>query len=114
MRWNKNTLLIFLLSILVWVIEGFVFVFALYIFQLNEFAVVAGYLSLVIVNFGILIPSSPGYFGVFQGMTILSLLLYGVNKEMALSISILVHFCQYVPVTLWGVFYIIKSSIFSL
>ena len=111
LRWNKNTLFIFLLSILVWLIEGFVFVFALYIFQLNEFALVAGYLSLVIVNFGILIPSSPGYFGVFQGMTILSLLLFGVNKEMALSISILVHLCQYVPVTLWGVFYIIKSSI---
>ena len=111
LRWNKNTLLIFLLSILVWLIEGFVFVFALYIFDLNEFAVVAGYLSLVIVNFGILIPSSPGYFGLFQGMTILSLMLFGVNKEIALSISILVHFCQYIPVTLWGVFYIVKSSI---
>ena len=113
LRWNKNTFFIFLLSILVWLIEGLVFVFSLYIFHLNEFAVLAGYLCLVIVNFGILIPSSPGYFGVFQGMTILSLLLYGVNKEMALSISILVHFCQYVPVTLWGVFYIVKSSIFS-
>ena len=67
--------------------------------------------SLVIVNFGILVPSSPGYFGVFQGMTILALMLYGVNKELALSISILIHFCQYIPVTLWGLYLIMSSSV---
>jgi len=114
LRWNFSTLLILISTIIIWLVEGSVFVITLYIFDCNDIAIVAGFLTLVIVNFGILIPSSPGYLGVFQAMTIFSLLLFNVNKELAFSISIIIHMCQYIPTTLWGGYYLLKTSLLKI
>ena len=55
---------------------------------------------------GAAIPSTPGYFGVIQLSFWVSLQLFGVEKADAFASSIYYHLCQYIPVTLVGLYYL--------
>jgi uncharacterized protein (TIRG00374 family) len=107
-----STIWILLLGAIIWLIEGGMYVIGIYAFKTGVDPITAGYLCLAIVNFGLLVPSSPGYIGVFQAMTILALFLFGISEEMALSISILIHICQFVPITIWGIIILLQNSLF--
>ena len=100
---NLPTLVAILSGICVWLIEGSMFIVACWHFGLGTQSVVAGYLTLAIVNFGLLVPSGPGNVGVFQWMTILALRLFNISDDTAFAYSLVVHACQYVPLTIWGV-----------
>lgn len=111
MKFDLRTLLVFMLGFIIWITEGTMFVLGLLAFSITSHAAVAGYLCLAVVNFGLLVPSSPAFLGVFQGMTILALSLFAVPEETALSVSLLVHFSMIVPVSLWGVAIILKNAV---
>jgi uncharacterized protein (TIRG00374 family) len=96
------TLLVALgLSVLVWVIEGAMFWYALQSFGLSSSFLVALFV-LGIVNLGILVPSSPGYVGVFQYFGVLALGALGVEPNAATAAMIVLHACQYFPATIAG------------
>ncbi len=113
LAFDKRSALVLLSSAIIWIIEAIVFILALEIFGIESSAsnILAGTFCLTVVNFGILIPSSPGYIGVFQGMTILALSAYLVDENIALGVAIIVHLSQYVPITLWGAAIAIKQSV---
>ncbi len=69
------------------------------------------YFIAVIVGLSSMIPSAPGYIGLFQSACVGGLLLFGVNKDVALSYSIIAHIVQYIPVTGIGLFYLINEHI---
>jgi len=58
----------------------------------------APFVILVILSFGVMLPSSPGFVGPFQYFCILGLSLFGVSKDVALGYSIVLHISQYIPV----------------
>lgn len=98
---DRRLLAVLGLSVAVWVLEGGMFWVGLRAFSL-EGGLLAAFLTLAFVNLSILIPSAPGYVGVFQGATILALGAFGLSKETALSYSVVVHFLQYSSVTVIG------------
>jgi hypothetical protein len=53
-------------------------------------------------NLAMLLPSSPGYLGVFHAAATLSLLPFDVGPSRALSFAILAHLVNVVPVSLLG------------
>ncbi len=106
---DGRTTLILLLTIVIWVLEGVVFVKGLEMVGVTDYTIIIGFLTLAVVNFGILIPSSPGYLGVFQAATILSLSLAGLSEEEGLAAGILVHAMQFVPVTMIGLVFFFKD-----
>jgi len=108
---DKKTLKILLSSIGIWIIEGLVYIITLSFFFPSINIIVAGYLCLSVVNFGLLVPSSPGYIGVFQAMTVLALSIFNVPSEIALSISLVVHAMMFIPITLWGIIILVSNSI---
>ena len=108
---NLHTAMTILLGFCVWIVEGGVIVIACRHYGLGAQSIVAGYLTLAIVNFGLLIPSSPGNVGVYQYMTILALSLFGVSHETALALGVVVHACQYVPTTLTGLVVLFRESL---
>jgi glycosyltransferase 2 family protein len=55
-----------------------------------------------LLNFGVSIPSSPGYVGVYQFLLVYLLSIFGVPKYEGFTISILYHASWYVPYTLIG------------
>ena len=110
-QFDRTSLYVLGLSMGIWLLEGTVFVIGLLAFDLSVNPLIVGYFCLTMVNFGILIPSSPGYIGVYQAVTILALSLFSINKEIALSYGILVHLIQFLPVTLWGLIILSRNSL---
>lgn len=91
-----------LLSIIVWLIEGSMFVLILWVMGLEN-PVMMGYFCLGIINLSILLPSVPGYFGVYQAASVLAFLTLGYSESTGLAYGLIVHFAQYIPITLTGV-----------
>lgn len=54
------------------------------------------------LNFGITVPSSPGYVGVYQFLIVYLLSIFGVPKSEGFTVSILYHASWYVPYTVVG------------
>lgn len=98
-RWLPPVL--FGASLLVWSIEGAMFWAGFWALGIPESARSAAFL-LGIVNLGLLIPSSPGNLGVFQYFSVLGLQALGSSRTVALNYGLLLHACQYVPITLIG------------
>jgi uncharacterized protein (TIRG00374 family) len=105
LKTNKNLLVILILSIIVWCIEGLVFWIGFFAFRISANLIIA-YFILAFVNLWMILPSAPGGLGVFQGGTVLGFSLFGLAPEIALSYSIVVHLVMILPITLMGLFII--------
>ncbi|MFN8522036.1 MAG: lysylphosphatidylglycerol synthase transmembrane domain-containing protein [Chloroflexota bacterium] len=95
-----------LLSLVVWACEWASYCFISYGFHLDLEGAqrfVAMTLLLVVVNLGIMVPSSPGYVGTFQFFGVEALKVFRVSPESALAFTIVAHLTQYVLVTTIGV-----------
>jgi uncharacterized protein (TIRG00374 family) len=99
-------------TILIWLLMGFSNIFVLWAFGFR-LTLDASYVLLVMVSISILIPSSPGFVGVYHTGAVWSLMAYGVSKEDALSCALVLHAAQYIVVTLMG-FYFLKREHLSL
>jgi uncharacterized membrane protein YbhN (UPF0104 family) len=55
-----------------------------------------------LIAFGVAIPSSPGFFGVFEAVTVVALGFYGVPKEQAVSYAVVYHITTFIPITVLG------------
>jgi uncharacterized protein (TIRG00374 family) len=56
------------------------------------------------LGFGVAIPSSPGFAGVFEKATQLALGLYGVGATTALAYALTYHVATFIPITLLGLY----------
>jgi hypothetical protein len=57
----------------------------------------------VVLNFGMLVPTSPGLVGIYQLLCVFALSLWGVDRQLALSLSIVMQTVLFVPLYLAGV-----------
>jgi len=91
------------LSVLLWLIPAVV---TLSVFQALRLAVppVAALAVVVVVALGVMLPSSPGAVGTMEYLCIVALALFGVEKSDALSLSIVLHASQLIPLTAIGLF----------
>lgn len=96
---------IFGLSLTVWLVEGIMFYIAIKAFALDV-PPTAALFVMGVINLGILVPSAPGYLGAFQYFGLLAFSAWKVPAESALACIVMVHACQYLPITLWGLSYI--------
>jgi uncharacterized protein (TIRG00374 family) len=102
LRRKRAVLALLAVSVVIWCVE-----MSSYLLVLSGFGpvlkpnapVLAAFLTLVVVNLGIMIPSGPGYVGTFQAFAILALGYFGVQHELALGIAIVAHSVQYILVT---------------
>lgn len=107
---DRRLLAVLFLSVAVWALEGGMFWVGLQAFALDADVAIA-LLTLAFVNLSILIPSAPGYVGVFQGATILAFAAFGLPEETALSYAVVVHALQYVSATAIGIGVLAKYGI---
>ncbi len=64
-----------------------------------------------ILAFGIAIPSSPGYVGLFETAVVLGLALFGVPKDLAFTYGATYHVATFIPITLLGAWSVMRTSI---
>jgi uncharacterized protein (TIRG00374 family) len=93
------------LSLAIWVVNALGMQATFAAFSL-DLPLHAGFLVLAIVAGILVLPSAPGYVGTMQYGTVLAMGLYAVPKEVALSLSLLYHAVNYVPITLIGLVYL--------
>jgi uncharacterized protein (TIRG00374 family) len=61
--------------------------------------------------FGIAVPSTPGYVGVFEAVITAVLLLYGVPGERAAAYALVYHITTFIPITVLGVWSLTHTRI---
>ncbi|UCG62043.1 MAG: flippase-like domain-containing protein [Candidatus Zixiibacteriota bacterium] len=95
-------------TLLIWILMGIsnYFVFKAFGFDIP---LDASFVLLVVVSLAILMPSTPGYIGVYHYGVFLSLQVYGITDERAVSCALVLHAAQYIVVTLMG-FYFLKKE----
>ncbi len=105
-----NFILVVLLSFVVWGVTGLHFYVLFFSFPIT-LPLYAAFLDMVVLTFGIMIPSTSGFIGTFQFFVKEGLMLFHIDPNMALSYSILLYFSQFLLVVgvglvslwLWGI-----------
>jgi len=88
-------------SLVLWVKNAAAFAICFRAFGL-EIPLEAALLLQGIIGFGVAIPSTPGYGGVFEAATLLTLKLYGVDSSLAIAYALTYHLTTFIPITLLG------------
>jgi uncharacterized protein (TIRG00374 family) len=106
---------IVLMSLLVWSLEGTSYYLMLWAFNLQDKMtpmqlIGAGIFLLVFVNLGTMVPSAPGFVGVYQAAAVLALGAYSVDENIAFSLALLTNTFQYVLVTAIGLFFFSRMN----
>lgn len=108
---NFSFLKILFFGTLSWLMEGLMFVLITYALAPESHYWLAGLICIGIVNFSIVLPSSPGYLGVFQAATVLALSLYDIDSSLAFVIGFVVNMCMIISSTPFGILYGFKESL---
>lgn len=115
LRQKKDAFIVAITSIIVWLLELTVFLAIGWAFHIKLGGVGPGtivmMLTLAVVNLGIMIPSSSGYIGVFEGLCWLALSLFQVPYNQAISFGLALHAVQFIPITLLGFYYLWKFKL---
>jgi uncharacterized protein (TIRG00374 family) len=102
--------IVFLYSLIIWA----VFSYSIYLMGLAfglKLSLAATVTVLVAVCLALMIPSTPGYIGPYHAAVAYSLVLYNIPLEKALSLSIVFHAVNYIPITLAGFLYLGKHHL---
>ncbi|MEZ6125328.1 MAG: lysylphosphatidylglycerol synthase transmembrane domain-containing protein [Planctomycetaceae bacterium] len=100
---------ILLTSLAKWFLNGLTIYLSLWAFGIQVSPMVAA-IVLGVTAFGVTVPSSPGYFGVIQFCFLLVLKLFTTDTEGVFAASIYYHMVQWIPVTLIGMFFFLRSG----
>ena len=110
LRSPASVLIVFLISLLVWLLESakYWFVMQAFPFQVDFFTLM---LMNGIVNLATTIPSAPGYVGTFDAPGIAVLKAAGVAGAVAAAYTIALHAALWLPVTLLGFYYLARKGL---
>jgi glycosyltransferase 2 family protein len=64
-----------------------------------------------VIALGVAVPSSPGFFGVFEVCSVIGLGVYGVSRPEAVSWAIGQHILSFIPITLIGAWYFARMGL---
>jgi uncharacterized protein (TIRG00374 family) len=106
----KDAMLIFLTSIIVWLLET-----GKYWFLMHAFPFSVSFFALMLMN-GIAnlvttIPSAPGYIGTFEAAGSAVLRAYGIEASIAFAYTVVLHVALWLPITLLGAYYFLRKGL---
>jgi uncharacterized protein (TIRG00374 family) len=97
-------------SLFLWVIISLSYYFLFMAFHL-DLPLLAAFFLLVVLAFGVSIPSAPGYIGTFHWACAAALIFLGIETNLAKSISLLLWFAGFIPTVLLGLFSLGKEGL---
>jgi uncharacterized protein (TIRG00374 family) len=99
----KDILVVAGYSIGLWVVTGFSYYFLFLAFHF-ELPILAAFFLLIVLIFGVAVPSAPGYIGTFHWACAAGMIFLGVEANLAKSFALLVWFVGFIPIILLGLF----------
>ena len=111
LRSVKTILLIVVNSLAQWVLNGLIAWAALRAFQVDV-SPTDGLIITAITAIAVMVPSTPGYFGVIQGAFKVSLVAMGIGADPSrvFAASMYYHMCMYIPVTALGLLFLLRQG----
>ena len=97
-------------SLAVWVVNGLSFYVAFLAFEIPV-GVPGALLLQSLLVLGIAVPSSPGFFGVFEAVIKAVLAIFGVASGPAVSYALTYHITTFIPITLLGLWSLSRTPI---
>lgn len=97
-------------SIFIWILSALQFYVTMLAFDM-PLPPTAAVFVLCVTALGMTVPSSPGYIGVWEYLIIMGLSLFQVDKSIALSYALVLHFAVYLTTTAMGVLSLWKESL---
>jgi uncharacterized membrane protein YbhN (UPF0104 family) len=94
-------------SLLIWAMTAFLNQLLLWCLGIDA-PLVAPLLLLVVLQIGVRVPSSPGSIGLFHYLSVVTLGVFGMEHELALSYGVFLHLVTYLPPSLLGAVYLGK------
>ena len=64
-----------------------------------------------LIGFGVAVPAAPGFFGVFEAVTRVTLAFYAVPADLAVSYAVTYHITTFVPITVLGLVALSRAHI---
>ncbi len=105
----KHVLVLLVMSLVVWIGESMMYYLFAQAFHLPV-SYLQSVLIMAVVNFGIMIPSSPGYVGTFQFFCVKTMELFGVAGSQAIAYAVLLHLIQYLILSSAGGFFVLSEG----
>jgi hypothetical protein len=106
----RKTALFSFYSLLAWFIYGLAIHSLLIGFGIMGPLYVA-FFVLVMCVIGVMIPAAPGYMGTFQYFCTLSLVIFGYDKSVGFSYSLILYIISFFPITFAGIFFMLKEGL---
>lgn len=101
---------VFAWSVVIWLLEAVALQMTAIACGLN-ISFLAALFTLVIINFGTMIPSSPGYVGTFEFFAVKSLSAFQVAAAPAMGFALVLHVVQFLPITLVGLVCLMRQQV---
>jgi uncharacterized protein (TIRG00374 family) len=101
--------LLLITSILVWAQAVWTLDLTLQAFSI-DLPVTAVIIVLLFLVLAVMVPASPGSVGTFHAACVYGLMAYGLPKEKALSVALMVHGINFFPVIFLGLYYLLKEN----
>ena len=109
MKSKKSLIPAMLLSVPIWCAYALGVYVALLACRI-DIPFVASWVVLAFIGIGVSLPSAPGFVGTYQFFTVAALTLFSVDQHRAFGFSLLQHLSQYIPITLFGWWLLIKEQ----
>ena len=107
---TRDVVRVLVWSFAVWLTNTAAFAIGFYAFHIDvPFS--AALVLQGIVAFGVALPSSPGFFGVYEGLSRASLGIFGVPGGTAVSFAIGLHLCWFIPITVIGLVILARAGL---
>jgi len=112
LRSPANVLMVFVTSVIIWLLETVKYWFVLHAFglqgEVNFFTLM---LMNGVVNLATTIPAAPGYLGTFDAPGIAILVADGIKQGVASGYTFVLHFALWFPITALGAYYMAREGI---
>ena len=110
LRSPRRFLEVFLWALVHWLVNGLAFWVAFKALDINVPFSAANFLQ-GLIAISVALPSSPGFFGVFEAAAKIGLAIYGVPSGQAVSWAIGFHILTFIPITLFGIYYFARLGL---
>ena len=101
---------VFFWALLHWLVNGLAFWVAFKAVGIDVPFSAANFLQ-GIIAISVALPSSPGFFGVFEAAAKIGLAVYGVPSNQAVSWAIGFHILSFIPITVIGIYYFARLGL---
>lgn len=107
---KKSLMPVIIYSIIIWVLEGSLVLTIAIAFGVDNVFYLSVF-TLVVTNFGIMIPSAPGNLGTFEGACSTALNVFKIAGNTAIGFALVYRVFLYIPVTTLGFIFLLKEGL---